>query len=173
MRHQQSPELPARSAAALVDPIIEHYDLPMLVGVVSALAAPGLLPFTFLGYSPMSPNLHTPASLVIIALLTTLVWYAAGRWIDRRLGYVARRAPLPGRLQQVLNWSLLAAWIGAVSAVTAELIAIDFMEIMRWMAAGIVCWGTFVTFVLVCRIREQQRYTRSVEGQAAQQVSAT
>ena len=171
LRHQEPPDMTARSAAVL-DPILDNYDLPIALGIVTALAAPGLLPFAFLGYSPLADNLHTPLCIAIILMLTLLAWYAAGRWIDRRLGYVAKRPPFPGSLQQVLNWTVLAAWIMAVSAVTAELIAIDFMAVMQWMAAGIAGWGAFTTLTLICRIREQRRYTRELAGRAPDRVGA-
>ena len=139
-------------------------------GVVTALAAPGLLPFAFLGYSPLSGNLQTPALIAFILAITVLAWYGAGRWIDRRLGYLPKRSPLPGRVQQALNWTLLGAWIMAASAVTAELIAIDFMAVMQWMAAGIAGWGVFATLMLIMRIRDQRRYTRELAARPPERV---
>jgi hypothetical protein len=171
VRTQPVLNLPHQPASAMVsDPIISSYDLPMPVGVVSALAAPGLLPFMLLGYGPMGASLATPAFLGIIGMVTVLVWYAAGRWIDRRLGHIPRRPPMPGLVQQLLNWALLAAWIVAVSTLTRELIAIDFMDVMHWIGAGIACWGGFVSIVLICRIRDQRRLTRQLAPRAAERV---
>ncbi len=170
VRYRQETGLTQRPAAALADPIIENYELPLPIGVITTLAAPGLLPFSFLGYSPMGSNLHTPFFLTIILAMTSLAWYAAGRWVDRRLGFIPRRPPMPGPLQQTLNWALLAAWVAAVSAVAAELIAIDFMEVMQWMAAGVICWGIFVSLILICRILEQRHHTRALAGATAPRV---
>ncbi len=168
VRSQQTPNLPQQSALTAPDPIIATYDLPFTVGVASALAAPGLLPFTLLGYSPLGSDVRSPLYLALIAVTTLLVWYAAGRWIDRRLGYIAYRRVMRGPIQQLLNLMLLLAWIIAVSTVTAELIAIDFMEVLHWMAAGIIAWGVFVTMVLIYRIRDHwllaRRLTRAPEG---------
>jgi hypothetical protein len=162
VRSQRTPNLHEQSALTAPAPIITSYEVPVAVGVVTTLAAPGLLPFTLLGYTPLGTDIRSPLFLSVIALVTAFVWYAAGRWIDRRLGYVPWRPATRGPIQQVMNLALLFAWIAAVSTITAELIAIDFMEVLRWMAAGVAGWGVFVSIVLIYRIRDYRRSSRDV-----------
>ncbi len=170
VRSQQTPNVPQQSALTAPDPIIETYQLPVTLGMVSALAAPGMLPLALLGYSPLGADVRSPMFLALIAFVTACAWYTAGRWIDSRLGYIPYRPLVRGPIQQVMNVALLLAWMAAVSTVTSELIAIDFMEVLHWIALGIVAWGVFVSVVLICRIRDYRRFSRTMT--AAERVRA-
>jgi hypothetical protein len=157
-------------ASATSDPIILQREFPMPLGVVSILAAPGILPFALLGAGPASESLRSPLYLSIIAVATALAWYLAGRWIDRRRRGL--RSPWLGRFQ-FLNWILLVMWVAAIAIVTAVLLDIDFMGEMQWMAAGVALWGAFIVLVFIFRIRDQRRAGRIAATATAQAHSVT